>query len=65
MRQGVPHVDLAIEYQPHLKSMLVGRTRTVELGDKWVSQMLDDGWTDSIRTLEELNLETYGILRQL
>jgi pseudouridine-5'-monophosphatase len=57
----VPHLDVAVEYQARQKDVLAGRTGMIELGDDWQLGDIDDGWAESIPSLEHFNYEKYGI----
>ncbi|KFY75150.1 hypothetical protein V499_04849 [Pseudogymnoascus sp. VKM F-103] len=57
----VPHRDVAAEYQTRQKDVLAGRTGMVEVGDDWQLGEIDDGWAESILSLEHFNYEKYGI----
>jgi len=57
----VPHLDVAIEYQARQKDVLAGRTGMIEVGDDWQLGEIDDGWAESIPSLEHFNYEKYGI----
>ncbi|TVY25186.1 Uncharacterized protein LHYA1_G006085 [Lachnellula hyalina] len=57
----VPHLDVAVEYQARQKDVLAGRTGMFEIGDKWQLGEIDDGWAESIPSLEHFNYERYGI----
>lgn len=57
----VPHLDVAAEYQARQKDVLAGRTGIVEVGDYWQLGEIDDGWAESIPSLEDFNYEKYGI----
>ncbi|KAK3906406.1 HAD-like domain-containing protein [Staphylotrichum tortipilum] len=57
----VPHPDLAAEYQPVLKEVLAGRTGMVNIGDEDQRVEVDDGWAESILSLEDFDYEKYGI----
>ncbi|KAK2600214.1 hypothetical protein QQS21_005010 [Conoideocrella luteorostrata] len=57
----VPHPDLAVEYQDRQKSVLAGRTGMFEVGDDWQLGDIDDGWAESIPSLEHFNYEKYGL----
>ncbi|OQD75420.1 hypothetical protein PENDEC_c007G06270 [Penicillium decumbens] len=57
----VPHPDVAAEYQESKKDVLAGKTGIVEIGDNWQVGEVDDGWAESISSLEDFNYEKYGI----
>ncbi|KAI1078972.1 putative HAD superfamily hydrolase [Whalleya microplaca] len=57
----VPHPDVAIEYQAKQKEVLAGRTGLMEVGDGGQPGGIDDGWAESIPTLEHFKYEKYGI----
>ncbi|PKX91466.1 putative HAD superfamily hydrolase [Aspergillus novofumigatus IBT 16806] len=60
----VPHPDLAVEYQPREKDVLAGRTGMSEIGDEWQLGDIDDGWAESIPSLDHFDYEKYGIVIQ-
>lgn len=57
----VPHPDVAVEYQERQKEVLAGRMGLIEIGDEAQLGELDDGWAESIPSLEDLDYEKYGI----
>ncbi|KAB8257973.1 HAD-like domain-containing protein [Aspergillus pseudonomiae] len=57
----VPHPDVAVEYQARQKEVLAGRIGIIEIGDEWQLGELDDGWAESIPSLEHFDYEKYGI----
>jgi len=57
----LPHLDVAVEYRARQKDVLAGRTGTIEAEDDWQLGEIDDGWAESIPSLEHLNYEKYGI----
>ncbi|KAG9250042.1 GS1-like protein, partial [Emericellopsis atlantica] len=57
----VPHPGLAAEYQPVQKDILAGRTGMIEIGDENQLGEIDDGWAESIPTLDHFDYEKYGI----
>jgi len=57
----VPHPDLALEYQARQKDVLAGRMGMFEIGDDWQLGEIDDGWAESIASLEHFNYSKYGI----
>jgi pseudouridine-5'-monophosphatase len=60
----VPHPDLAVEYQAREKDVLAGRTGMSEIGDEWQQGEIDDGWAESIPSLDHFDYEKYGIVVQ-
>jgi pseudouridine-5'-monophosphatase len=60
----VPHPDLAVEYQAREKGVLAGRTGMSEIGDEWQLGEIDDGWAESIPSLDHFDYEKYGIVVQ-
>lgn len=56
----VPHPDVAVEYQERQKSVLAGRTGMFGVGDDWQLGNIDDGWAESIPSLEHFSYEKYG-----
>ncbi|KAF4218232.1 hypothetical protein CNMCM6805_000690 [Aspergillus fumigatiaffinis] len=60
----VPHPDLAVEYQAREKDVLAGRTGMSEIGDEWQLGEIDDGWAESILSLDHFDYEKYGIVVQ-
>jgi pseudouridine-5'-monophosphatase len=58
----VPHPDLEAEYQPVQKAVLAGRAGMREAADEWQLGEVDDGWAESISSLEDFDYEKYGIL---
>ncbi|KAJ5189634.1 HAD-superfamily hydrolase subfamily IA variant 3 [Penicillium cf. griseofulvum] len=56
----VPHPDVAVEYQPKHKDILAGRSGSSQVGDDWQLGEIDDGWTESIPSLEEFDYGKYG-----
>jgi pseudouridine-5'-monophosphatase len=60
----VPHPDLAVEYQAREKDVLAGRTGMSEIGDEWQLGEIDDGWAESIPSLDHFDYEKYGIVVQ-
>ncbi|KAI1362736.1 HAD-like protein [Xylaria arbuscula] len=57
----VPHPDLAAEYQLIEKEILAGRTGRFTFGDDPKLGEIDDGWAESIPSLERFDFEKYGI----
>jgi len=57
----VPHPDLAIEYQAMQKAMLAGRTGLIEVGENCQVGDIEDGWVESIPTLDHFNYDKYGL----
>ncbi len=57
----VPHPDVAVEYQARQKEVLAGRMGMIEIGDDWQLGDIDDGWAESIPSLEHFSYEKYGI----
>ncbi|KAK2774311.1 hypothetical protein FQN52_004295 [Onygenales sp. PD_12] len=57
----VPHPDMAVEYQETQKVVLAGKTGMIEVGDDWQLGEIDDGWAESIPSLEHFDYEKYGI----
>ncbi|OQE08111.1 hypothetical protein PENVUL_c011G09900 [Penicillium vulpinum] len=57
----VPHPDVAAEYQPRYKDILAGRSGRFQVGDNWQLGEVDDGWAESIPSLEEFDYEKYGL----
>lgn len=57
----VPHPDVAVEYKAREKEVLAGRTGMLTIGDDWQLGAIDDGWAESIPSLEHFNFEKYGI----
>lgn len=56
----VPHPDVAVEYQERQKGVLAGRTGMFGVGDDWQLGDIDDGWAESIPSLEHFNYDKYG-----
>jgi len=56
----VPHPDVAVEYEPMHKDILAGRSGRFQVGDDWQLGEIDDGWAESIPSLEEFDYEKYG-----
>ncbi|KAJ5469081.1 hypothetical protein N7475_006833 [Penicillium sp. IBT 31633x] len=57
----VPHPDVAVEYQPMHKDILAGRSGRFKVGDDWQLGEIDDGWAESIPSLEHFDYEKYGL----
>ncbi|KAL2128145.1 hypothetical protein VTI74DRAFT_9605 [Chaetomium olivicolor] len=57
----VPHPDLAAEYRPVHDEVLAGRTGMVKIGDEWQLGEINDGWAESMSSLEHFDYEKYGI----
>ncbi|KAL2867381.1 putative HAD superfamily hydrolase [Aspergillus lucknowensis] len=57
----VPHPGVAAEYQAMQKEVLAGKTGMVPIGDISDAGEVDDGWAETISSLEEFNYEKYGI----
>lgn len=57
----VPHPDLAVEYRAKEKDVLAGSTGMFNLGDNWHQGEIDDGWAESIPSLDHFEGEKYGI----
>ncbi|KAI1758308.1 putative HAD superfamily hydrolase [Xylaria castorea] len=57
----IPHPDLAVEYQSTQKDVLAGRTGRFEIGDDWQLGAIDDGWAESIASLEHFDYKKYGV----
>lgn len=58
----VPHPDMAVEYQTRQKELLAGGTGSAGVGDDWHIGEIDDGWTETIPSLEHFDYEKYGIV---
>lgn len=58
----VPHPDLAVEYEKRQREALAGRTGMIEIGDEWQLGEIDDGWAESIPSLDFFDYEKYGIV---
>ncbi|KAM0806778.1 hypothetical protein AB5N19_07115 [Seiridium cardinale] len=56
----VPHPDVALEHQERQKDVLAGRTSMFEVGDEWQLGEIDDGWAESIASLEDFDYTKYG-----
>ncbi|KAK2811686.1 hypothetical protein FQN50_002032 [Emmonsiellopsis sp. PD_5] len=57
----VPHPDMAVEYQEMRKIVLAGKTGMIAVGDDWQLGEIDDGWAESIPSLELFDYGKYGI----
>ncbi|OLN86228.1 Uncharacterized protein C4C5.01 [Colletotrichum chlorophyti] len=57
----VPHPDVAVEYHARRKDVLAARSGMFGLGDDWQLGEIDDGWAESIPSLEYFDYEKYGI----
>ncbi|CAG8930122.1 unnamed protein product [Penicillium salamii] len=57
----VPHPDVAFEYQDRQKDVLAGRTGIAEVGDDWQLGENENGWAETISTLEYFDYKKYGI----
>ncbi|OIW35542.1 HAD-like protein [Coniochaeta ligniaria NRRL 30616] len=57
----VPHPDVAVEYQARQKDVLAARSGMFDIGDDWQLGEVDDGWAESIPSLQHFNYEKYGI----
>ena len=57
----VPHPDVAVEYQAKQKDVLAGRMGMFKLEDDSRLGEIDDGWAESIQSLEKFGYEKYGI----
>ncbi|OTB03774.1 hypothetical protein M426DRAFT_321490 [Hypoxylon sp. CI-4A] len=57
----VPHPDVALEYQGREGEVLAGRIGIVEVGDDWQLGEVDDGWAETIPSLEHFDYQKYGI----
>ena len=57
----VPHQDVAAEYGNKQKQVLAGRVGTNALGDDLQLGEVDDGWAESISSLENFDYRKYGI----
>ncbi|KAE8364750.1 HAD-like domain-containing protein [Aspergillus caelatus] len=57
----VPHPDVAAEYQARQKEVLAGRMDIIEIGEEGQLGELDDGWAESIPSLEHFDYGKYGI----
>lgn len=57
----VPRPGLAAEHQSMQKEVLAGRTRMMNIGDDWQRGQINDGWAESIPSLEHFDGGKYGI----
>jgi pseudouridine-5'-monophosphatase len=57
----VPHPMVAVEYQAREKQVLAGRTGMIYIGDEDQLGELDDGWAETISSLEVFDYQRYGI----
>lgn len=57
----VPHPDVAAEYDGKQSQVLAARSGMFDLGDEWQLGQLDDGWAESISSLEHFDYDKYGI----
>jgi pseudouridine-5'-monophosphatase len=57
----VPHPYLMAEYQPREKEILAGRMNRFQIGNEWQLGEIDDGWAERITSLEQFDLDKYGI----
>lgn len=57
----VPHPHVAAELKNVQREVLAARTGTSRLGDEWQLGELDDGWAESISSLDEVDFAKYGI----
>ena len=57
----VPHPDLWVEYKETERAILAGRSGMFEVGDDSQLGGIDDGWAESIPSLEHFDYEKYGI----
>ena len=57
----VPHPDVAVEYQERHKEVLAGRMGMFRLGDDSQLGEIDDGFAETLPTLEHFNYEKYGM----
>ena len=57
----VPHPDMALEYQDREKEVLAGKLGMFDIGDDWQLGEIDDGWGESIASLEHFDYSRYGI----
>ena len=57
----VPHQDVAVEYQTRQKDVLAARSGMFDLGDDQQLGKIDDGWAESIPSLEYFTYKKYGI----
>lgn len=57
----IPHPSVAAEYQTRQKETLAGSLNLDGVGDGWQHQQIEDGWAESISSLEHFNYGRYGI----
>lgn len=57
----VPHPDVAVEYETIQKDILAGRTGLFDAEDDRQPGEIDDGWAESIPSLEHFDYDKYGI----
>jgi pseudouridine-5'-monophosphatase len=57
----VPHQDVVAEYGDKQKLVLAGRMGMNALEDDWQLGEVDDGWAESIPSLEDFDYKKYGI----
>jgi pseudouridine-5'-monophosphatase len=57
----VPHPDVAAEYGNKQKHVLAGKVGMNALGDDWELEGVDNGWAESISSLEDFDYLKYGI----
>ncbi|OQE46454.1 hypothetical protein PENCOP_c001G02872 [Penicillium coprophilum] len=57
----VPHPDVVAEYQSMHKDILAGKSGMFKVGDDWQLGEIDDGWAESIPSLEDFDYEKYGL----
>ncbi|CEJ90358.1 hypothetical protein VHEMI06148 [[Torrubiella] hemipterigena] len=57
----VPHPALATEYEAKVDSVLAGRTSMFNIGNDWQLGEIQDGWAESIPSLEKFDSSKYGI----
>lgn len=58
----VPHADVAGEYKEKERQVLAARSGMFGLGDEWQLGQLNDGWAESISSLENFDYDKYGIV---
>ena len=56
-----PHEVVAAEYHVKQKHVLAGRSGIFEVGDDWQLGEIDDGWRESIPSLQNFDYKKYGI----
>ncbi|RAK77165.1 putative HAD superfamily hydrolase [Aspergillus fijiensis CBS 313.89] len=57
----VPHPDVAMEYRGRESEVLAGRSGMFRLGDEWQLGEIDDGWAESLPSLEHFDAGKYGL----